>query len=55
MKKLICLLMTLLMIVTVLPKGTYVTVLDTSNPDWYVVRTMGNVVGYCYSEYIKFI
>ncbi|MBQ1555279.1 MAG: SH3 domain-containing protein, partial [Clostridia bacterium] len=43
------------MVVTVLPKGSNVTVLDTSNPDWYVVRTMGNVVGYCYSEYIKFI
>lgn len=43
------------MIVTVLPKGTYVTVLDTSNPDWYMVKTMGNVVGYCYSGYIKIL
>lgn len=43
------------MVVTVLPKGSYVTVLDTSNPDWYMVKTMGNVVGYCYSGYIKFI
>lgn len=41
------------MIVTVLPKGTYVTVLDTSNPDWYMVKTMGKVVGYAYSGYIR--
>lgn len=41
------------MIVTVLPKGTYVTVLDTSNPDWYMVKTMSNVVGYAYSGYIR--
>ena len=41
------------MVVKVLPKGTYVTVLDTSNPDWYLVRTMNHVVGYCYSYYIK--
>ena len=41
------------MIVTVLPKGTYVTVLDTSNPDWYMVKTMNKVVGYAYSGYIR--
>ena len=41
------------MIVTVLPKGTYVTVLDTSNPDWYLIRTMNRTVGYAYSYYIK--
>lgn len=41
------------MVVTVLPKGTYVTVLSTENPDWYMVKTMGKVVGYAYSEYIK--
>ena len=41
------------MIVTVLPKGTYVTVLDTSNPDWYLLRTMNRTVGYAYSYYIK--
>lgn len=43
------------MIVTVLPKGTYVTVLDTSNPNWYMVRTMNKTVGYAYSKYIKFV
>ncbi len=41
------------MVVTVLPKGTYVTVLDTSNPDWYMIKTMGKVVGYAYSRYIR--
>lgn len=41
------------MVVTVLPKGTYVTVLDTTNSDWYMVKTMGKVVGYAYSKYIK--
>ena len=41
------------MVVTVLPKGTYVTVLDTSNPDWYLIRTMNRTVGYAYSYYIK--
>ncbi len=43
------------MIVTVLPKGSYVTVIDSSDPDWYMIKTMGNVVGYCYSGYIKFM
>lgn len=41
------------MVVTVLPKGAYVTVLSTENPDWYMVKTMGKVVGYAYSEYIR--
>ncbi len=41
------------MVVTVLPRGAYVTVLDTQNPDWYMVKTMGKVVGYAYSEYIR--
>lgn len=41
------------MVVTVLPKGTYVTVLSTENPDWYMVKTMGKVVGYAYSKYIR--
>lgn len=41
------------MVVTVLPKGTYVTVLDTSNQNWYMIKTMGKVVGYCYSGYIR--
>lgn len=41
------------MVVTVLPKGAYVTVLNTENPDWYMVKTMGKVVGYASSEYIR--
>lgn len=41
------------MVVTVLPKGAYVTVLSTENPDWYMIKTMGKVVGYAYSEYIR--
>ncbi len=41
------------MVVTVLPKGAYVTVLSTENPDWYMVKTMGKVVGYASSEYIR--
>ena len=43
------------MIVNLLPKGTHLTVLDTSNPDWYMVRTQNGTVGYAYSYYIKFI
>ena len=41
------------MVVTVLPKGAYMTVLSTENPDWYMIKTMGKVVGYAYSEYIR--
>ena len=42
------------MIVKVLPKGTRLTVLDTSNSDWYMVRLQNRTVGYAYSRYIKF-
>ena len=43
------------MIITVLPKGTHLTVLDTSNPDWYMVKLKNGSVGYAYSYYIKFL
>ena len=43
------------MIINVLPKGTHLTVLDTSNPEWYMVRLNDRTVGYAYSYYIKFI
>ena len=43
------------MVVNLLPKGTHLMVLDTSNPDWYMVRTKNNTVGYAYSYYIKFV
>ena len=43
------------MIINVLPKGTHLTVLDTSNPDWYMVRLKNRSVGYAYSYYIKFV
>ena len=42
------------MVITVLPKGTHLTVLDTSNPDWYMVRLNNRSIGYAYSYYIKF-
>lgn len=41
------------MVVTVLPKGTYVTVLDTGEPNWYMIKTGSRVVGYAYSKYIR--
>ena len=43
------------MIINVLPKGTHLTVLDTTNPDWYMVRLKNGSVGYAYSYYIKFV
>ena len=43
------------MIIKVISKGTHVTVLDTSNPDWYMVRLKNKSVGYAYSYYIKFL
>ena len=43
------------MIITVLPKGTHLTVLDTSNSEWYMVRLKNGSVGYAYSYYIKFV
>ncbi len=43
------------MVVTVLQRGTYVTVLSTENSEWYMVKTMGKVVGYAYSRYIKLV
>lgn len=43
------------MVIKVLPKGTHLTVLDTSNPDWYMVRLQNRSVGYAYSYYIKFL
>jgi Predicted solute binding protein len=43
------------MIVNLLPKGTHLTVLDTSNSEWYMVRTKNGTVGYAYSYYIKFV
>ena len=43
------------MIISVLPRGTHLTVLDTSNPDWYLVKLKNGSVGYTYSYYIKFV
>ena len=43
------------MVVKVIPKGTHLTVLDTSNPDWYMVRLNNKTVGYAYSYYIQFV
>ena len=43
------------MIITVLPKGTHLSVLDTSNSEWYMVRLKNGSVGYAYSYYIKFV
>ena len=43
------------MVINVLPRGTRLTVLDTSNSEWYMVRLQNRTVGYAYSYYIKFI
>lgn len=43
------------MVISILPKGTHLTVLDTSSPDWYMVRLRNGSVGYAYSYYIKFV
>ena len=43
------------MVITVLPKGTHLTVIDTSNADWYMVKLKNGSVGYAYSYYIKFV
>ena len=43
------------MVINVLPRGTRLTVLDTSNSEWYMVRLQNLTVGYAYSYYIKFI
>ena len=43
------------MIIKLLPKGTHLTVLDTSNSEWYMVRLKNGSVGYAYSYYIKFV
>lgn len=37
----------------VLAKGTKVTVTDTSNKEWYAVRTSNGKTGYIYSKYLK--
>ena len=41
-------------IITQLPKGTELTILDTTNPNWYVVRHCTGIIGYCSAEYIAF-
>ena len=42
-------------IITTLSAGTYLTVLDVSDPEWTKVSTSGGTVGYVFTEYIVFV
>ena len=37
----------------VIPSGTGITVIDTSNSEWYAVRLSDGSTGYIYAEYIS--
>ena len=37
----------------VIPSGTGITVIDTSNSEWYAVRLSNGSTGYIYAEYIS--
>ena len=37
----------------VIPSGTGITVIDTSNSEWYAVRLSDGSTGYIYAQYIK--
>ena len=41
-------------VITTLPKGTTVTVVDNSNSEWAKVRTSSGVEGWCSKEYLEF-
>jgi len=42
-------------VITLIPKGTEVVVLDQPNEDWYHVRLNDGTIGYCYAGYITIL
>lgn len=40
-------------IITTIPKGTIVTILNTENPSWYYVQLSNGTKGYVYSSYLS--
>lgn len=41
-------------IITYMPKGTHLTILNTNNPKWYYVRMDNGQEGYCWAGYVGF-
>ncbi|MBQ9993666.1 MAG: SH3 domain-containing protein, partial [Clostridia bacterium] len=41
-------------VITLMPKGTQVTVLSTDNAEWYHIRLADGTEGYSWSGYLKF-